>query len=387
MSNLSDLVPIPPKENMNIGLSSAREDTMLKKFGKPGQLTKKCSNATGKIKKRLVFGVDVGPFKVNGLDFAVESLRQIFAEAKQTMPQVFDEVKSAGMLCVRARKTNPNRFSNHSWGTTIDLFFGSGVVPQGKRLAHRGPQSPSPTAAAPPKFALIEFYKLEWGKDAEYRKIARELWMPIHRERVKLGKIKSWSLWNVRFSRGAESEYDRVTIATFDKFADVETSYPPEVFSKTHPNLTFAEILARTVAVRKQARQELIELTDSTQLNPQPLPPYAVIAFFKPEPGKGAEAVELVRKYQKPLHQERVNRGILKGWQYFNVTFPGGASREYNHIGLSFLDKFEHMETIFPEGLFSKVHPNTNSADVTAKLNAVRKLVRSEVLTLLEQVP
>lgn len=138
MSNLSDLVPIPPKENMNIGLSSAREDTMLKKFGKPGQLTKKCSNATGKIKKRLVFGVDVGPFKVNGLDFAVESLRQIFAEAKQTMPQVFDEVKSAGMLCVRARKTNPNRFSNHSWGTTIDLFLGSGVVPQGKHLAHRG---------------------------------------------------------------------------------------------------------------------------------------------------------------------------------------------------------------------------------------------------------
>jgi hypothetical protein len=53
------------------------------------------------------------------------------------------------------------------------------------------PQSPSPTAAAPPEFALIEFYKLEWGKNAEYRKIARELWAPIHRERVKLGKIKS----------------------------------------------------------------------------------------------------------------------------------------------------------------------------------------------------
>ncbi len=249
------------------------------------------------------------------------------------------------------------------------------------------PQSPSPTAAAPPKFALIEFFKLEWGKAAEHRKIEQELWMPIHRERAKLGKIKSWSLWNVRFSRGAESEYDRVTITTFDKFADVETSYPPESISKPHPNLKFAEILARTVAVRKQARQELIELTESTQLNPQPLPPYAVIVFFKPEPGKGAEAVELVRKYIKPVHQERVNRGILKSWMYFNVRFPGGASREYNHIGLSFNDKFEHLETTFPEGLFSKVHPNTNPADITAQLGAARKQVRSEVLTLLEQVP
>jgi hypothetical protein len=248
-------------------------------------------------------------------------------------------------------------------------------------------QSPSPTAAAPPKFALIEFFKLEWGKATEHRQIERELWAPIHRERVKLGKIKSWSLWNVRFSRGAESEYDRVTITTFDKFADVETSYPSEVISKPHPNLTFAEILARTTAVRKQARQELIVLTDSTQLNPQPLPPYAQISFFKPELGKSAEAVELVRKYYKPVHQERVNRGVVKSWMYFNDRYPGGMNQEYGQIALSFFDKFEHLETTQQPELFSKVHPHTNPADVTAQLNAVRKLVRSEVLTLLEQVP
>jgi hypothetical protein len=56
------------------------------------------------------------------------------------------------------------------------------------------PQSPAQTATAPPKFALIEFFKLERGKGPDHRKIERELWMPIHRERVKLGKIKSWSL-------------------------------------------------------------------------------------------------------------------------------------------------------------------------------------------------
>jgi hypothetical protein len=127
----------------------------------------------------------------------------------------------------------------------------------------------------------------------------------------------------------------RPEITTFDKFADVETSYPPESISKTHPNLTFAEILARTVAVRKQARQELIVLTDSTQLNPQPLPPYAQISFFKPELGKSAEAVELVRKYYKPVHQERVNRGVVKSWMYFNVRYPGGMNQEYGQIALS----------------------------------------------------
>ena len=137
MAELRDRVPIPPKESINIHLSSASEQVMLKKFGKPGALTKDCSSPTGQVKRRLKSGVDVGPFKVSGLDFAVESLSQIFTEVEHQAPNLFRGVK-AGMLCVRHRRSNPARFSNHSWGCAIDLFFGSSVVPQGTRATHRG---------------------------------------------------------------------------------------------------------------------------------------------------------------------------------------------------------------------------------------------------------
>jgi D-alanyl-D-alanine carboxypeptidase len=138
VSSLSDRVPIPPKESMNTGLSSATEQIMLRKFGKPGALTKDCSAATGTIRRRIKSGVDVGPFKVSGLDFAVESLRQIFDEVEVKHPLAFKQVKTAGMLCVRHRRSNPSRYSNHSWGAAIDLYFGTRVVPQGTHLTHRG---------------------------------------------------------------------------------------------------------------------------------------------------------------------------------------------------------------------------------------------------------
>jgi len=138
MSKLSDRVPIPPKDTVNINLSSATEATMLKKFGKPGALTKDCSDPTGKVKKLLKSGVNVGPFKVTGLGFAVDSLEQIFNEVRQQFPDVFSEVKTEGMICVRHRRNNPGRFSNHSWGCAIDLFFGKDVVDQGTHLTHRG---------------------------------------------------------------------------------------------------------------------------------------------------------------------------------------------------------------------------------------------------------
>lgn len=135
---LDDRVPIPPKDVMNPGLMAASEAVMRKKFGTPGKLTKDCSDPIGKFKKRIKFGVDVGPFKVSGLDFAVESLIQIFTEVKQQMPDVFAAVKSEGVLCVRHRRKSSVLFSNHSWGTAIDLFFGKDVVAQGIPLTHRG---------------------------------------------------------------------------------------------------------------------------------------------------------------------------------------------------------------------------------------------------------
>ena len=138
MTSLSDLVPLPPSGQMNAHLTACAESTMLTKFGKPGALTKDCSDATGNFKKYIKYGVDIGPFKVSGLYLAVESARQIFEDVKTQLPEVYAQVKTDGMLCVRGRRHNPTHYSNHSWGTAIDIYFGKKAVDQGTRLAHRG---------------------------------------------------------------------------------------------------------------------------------------------------------------------------------------------------------------------------------------------------------
>jgi hypothetical protein len=138
MSSLEDRVPIPPKEVMNVNLSPCSSATILKKLGKPGALSKDCSDPTGAFKKRVKWGVNLGPFKVSGLDYAVESLHQIFAAVKQKQPEVFAAVKSAGALCVRHRRKSPTLYSNHSWGTAIDIYFGKNAIPQGVHLTLEG---------------------------------------------------------------------------------------------------------------------------------------------------------------------------------------------------------------------------------------------------------
>lgn len=138
MEKLDDLIPIPAKEVMNKGLSAASEKTMLEILGKPGELTTDCSDPNNEFVKKLIFSVDVGPFNVSGLSYAVESLKQIFDQVKSELPEVYTAIKTAGVLCVRSRRHNPSKYSNHSWGSAIDIYFGSGVVDQGVHQTHRG---------------------------------------------------------------------------------------------------------------------------------------------------------------------------------------------------------------------------------------------------------
>jgi hypothetical protein len=133
-----DVIPIPPTNSFNQNLSSASEKLMLQTFGVPGQKSKDCSPATGEFKKRIKARVDVGPFKVTGLDVAVEALKAALDEAEEQIPDVVASLKTAGMLCVRHKRGNPDSFSNHSWGTAIDLFFGTDVIPMGMKKTYRG---------------------------------------------------------------------------------------------------------------------------------------------------------------------------------------------------------------------------------------------------------
>jgi hypothetical protein len=133
-----DVIPIPPASSFNNGLTSADEQTMLRIFGTPGARSDQCSPVTGQIRNRIVTRINVGPFSVSGLDIAVSSLKAVFDDADQQIPEVVAIVKTAGMLCVRHKRNNPNSFSNHSWGTAIDLFFGTDVVPQGSPKTYRG---------------------------------------------------------------------------------------------------------------------------------------------------------------------------------------------------------------------------------------------------------
>lgn len=118
------LVPIPA--GINKGITRARQSTMLKALGKPGALSADCTPVTSPRVKALLVTRNVGPFAVTGIRPAVDALERVFSRVGAEQPDLFKVLGTAGMLCCRRVRRPPGEppspnFSNHSWGTAVDV--------------------------------------------------------------------------------------------------------------------------------------------------------------------------------------------------------------------------------------------------------------------------
>lgn len=146
-----DLVPLPPENTFNLGLTSPGNSYMLKLFGHPVvnaayRPDGRCTSPNSPTFKPLLATRNVGPFKVTGLEPAIHSLQSIMMRVKEEVPDLYVLLGSAGMLCSRFTKIKrpdgtirigPN-VSNHSWGAAIDIKLGGNLDSQGNDKTQRG---------------------------------------------------------------------------------------------------------------------------------------------------------------------------------------------------------------------------------------------------------
>jgi hypothetical protein len=121
-------VPIQSILPINVGLSPAKEATMISILGSPSvPLTTACQNgkASTKVKHLQETRQITAVFKLTGIKPALDSVQAVLAKVFAANPGLDAVLSTEGMLCVRRRKpTNgsvSHKLSNHSWGTAVDF--------------------------------------------------------------------------------------------------------------------------------------------------------------------------------------------------------------------------------------------------------------------------
>jgi hypothetical protein len=144
LPGLTDEVSVPA--DINKGLSTPTPDFLTGLLGLPrDNFTQECRPVTNKILVGLIKTKSVGPFRVQGLEPAVDSLKKIMLEVTRECPKVYEKLGSAGMLCCRAQRPGKKtggkagmKISSHSWGTAIDLKLDGKLDVRGNKKVQYG---------------------------------------------------------------------------------------------------------------------------------------------------------------------------------------------------------------------------------------------------------
>ncbi len=119
-------------------------------------------------------------------------------------------------------------------------------------------------AAANPAVVEVACMKVDPLKNAEYLKLEREIWKPMHQERIRQGILRSWTVYAVRYPGGTKRDCDYNVVNTYNSIADIDRPFAP-ILAKIHPNLPLAELGRVTLSARELVRGELWYQVDQAQ--------------------------------------------------------------------------------------------------------------------------
>jgi hypothetical protein len=110
------------KTRFNKGITQPRNKTMMEILGPPrDNYSTDCQSVSNPSLKALLEARQVGPIKVTMLKPALESLERILNRLKESDPDIYAKVGTAGALCARFIRGSTTSVSNHSWGSAIDI--------------------------------------------------------------------------------------------------------------------------------------------------------------------------------------------------------------------------------------------------------------------------
>lgn len=125
------------------------------------------------------------------------------------------------------------------------------------------PRSPASSTAVAPRYLTVDYMRSKPG--GNYVAVERDIWKPIHQERLASGMSGGWSLYSLVLPGGTSYPYDYATVNALTSLSALTDPYTEALFKKVHPNVPMTEIGSRTTASRDLTRRELWVLVDATR--------------------------------------------------------------------------------------------------------------------------
>ena len=235
-------------------------------------------------------------------------------------------------------------------------------------------------------FVIVDYMKVKAGEDENYLDVEKDIWKPIHQERVKQGKIAGWMFYGVRYA-GSDNEYNYATATFFAGRENLEKPLDGIDFEKVHPGKNMDEAMEKTLKSRKHVKSQLIRRVAFAYPENNQRPSsfkYIEVNFMKTKPGSGY--LNVARTMQQPIQQQFANEGTRAGWTLYAPVYPRGFGEEFQFAAVNYYSEFSQLgQANFGEA-FNKVHPGKDINEFFKTNRESRLPVRTELWEVLDMV-
>lgn len=235
----------------------------------------------------------------------------------------------------------------------------------------------------PTTFVLVECMKVKPENENLYLSVEKDIWKPIHQERVNQGKILGWVLYRVHYT-GSNDEYNYATGTIFSGLSSLENPYEGIDIEQMVPDMEWAS--SKTLKSRELVKRNLIRLSSfaypENSMRPAPYK-YIEVNFMKRNTGNYVQAA---REIYQPIHQEFVNSGSRAGWSLFNAVYPRGAESDFHFVAVNYYSDFSQLGSANMVEAFKKAHPNKDRQKELGGVYETRTMVKSELWEVVDQV-
>lgn len=235
-------------------------------------------------------------------------------------------------------------------------------------------------------YVQVDYMKPLPEKAADYIWMEQNIYKPIHAERIRSGEVIAWQLYQVQYPRGADMEYDFVTVTVFANFNSMDegvTEY--EILVKNaHPDKTLTEVDQYATDTRKLVRSEVFKSIDLLPEYNTGMPQSLLIDYMKVPPVKQDLYVRMEQEIWKPLHVFRLENENIKSWAFYELLFPGGLNYPYSHATVTGFANWDKIKDSWPEDVWTTVHPNASRDELEDRAHETRDLVSTQIWKLLD---
>lgn len=113
---------------------------------------------------------------------------------------------------------------------------------------------------------------------------------------------------------------------------------------------------------------------------------FVVVDYIKVKPENNAAYLNLEQDIWKPMHEERIRRGIIVGWYLYAVEFSGTGD-EYNYVVINLYDSADNLENPWESDIPGQVHPSRSIEEILKSTTDVRQTVKSELFSSIATAP